>query len=185
MEEIIDILDENGIKTGQTATRYEIHRQGFWHKVTAIIVLDTENRILLQQRSTGKMTNPGKWDIAAAGHVDAGEDSFTTIIRETHEEIGLKINESASAQDFHFVLCYRTEKCFTLHGEDLIDRQFQDCYILRNQNIDPTKLKLQASEVQAAKLYTLAEFKQMIANGELINRQPFYDAVIDLLEKES
>lgn len=66
MEEMIDVLDENGVKTGEVLTRKEVHRRGLWHKVVAIAIIDEQNQILLQQRSLNKDTDPGKWDIAAA-----------------------------------------------------------------------------------------------------------------------
>lgn len=91
MPELIDVIDKDGAKTGEVATRDEVHRRGLWHKIAAVAVIDSKNRILLQQRSMDKLTNPGKWDIAAAGHVDAGENTLTTAIRETAEEVGLKV----------------------------------------------------------------------------------------------
>ena len=30
--EMIDILDENGIKTGKVLSRKEIHKKGVWHR---------------------------------------------------------------------------------------------------------------------------------------------------------
>lgn len=89
--EMIDILDNTGTKSGRVATRDDIHRLGLGHKIAAVAVIDDKNRILLQRRSMNKLINPGKWDIAAAGHVDAGEDTFTTALRETAEEVGLKV----------------------------------------------------------------------------------------------
>lgn len=72
MPELIDVLDENGTKTGRIATREEVHREGLWHQIAVVVIIDNGGRILLQQRSKNKRTNPEKWDIAAAGHVDAG-----------------------------------------------------------------------------------------------------------------
>ena len=36
MEELIDVLDENGIKTGQIATRSEVHKKGLWHGIVLL-----------------------------------------------------------------------------------------------------------------------------------------------------
>ena len=35
--EYIDVLDENGVKTGEILSRREIHKRGLWHR--AIVVL--------------------------------------------------------------------------------------------------------------------------------------------------
>lgn len=71
MEEMIDVLDENGIKTGEILSRKEIHKKGLWHKIIVVAIIDENNQILMQQRSYKKVTGPGKWDISAAGHVSA------------------------------------------------------------------------------------------------------------------
>lgn len=89
MPEMIDVLDENGIKTGQIASRDEVHKKGLWHRCIVVAILNDKNEILLQQRSQEKLTHPGKWDLAAAGHMDAGEDALSAAMRETAEEIGI------------------------------------------------------------------------------------------------
>ena len=32
MEEMLDVLDENGIKTGEILPRGKIHKRGLWHR---------------------------------------------------------------------------------------------------------------------------------------------------------
>lgn len=66
MEEMIDVLDENGIKTGEVLSRKEVHRLGLWHRVIVVTIIDKNDQILMQQRSLNKDTDPGKWDITAA-----------------------------------------------------------------------------------------------------------------------
>lgn len=38
--ECLDILDENGKKTGQTASRKEVHSKGLWHKGVHIWIIN-------------------------------------------------------------------------------------------------------------------------------------------------
>lgn len=178
MPELIDVLDENGIKTGRIATRDEVHREGLWHRIAVVVVLDDYNRILLQQRSDNVLTNAGKWDVAAAGHVHAGEDAITTAKRETEEEVGLTITNN----DLRFLLTYSGESQYEQNGEMRFDKQHRDCFLLRVPKIKLEDLKLQNSEVQAVKLCTLAEFEDMIAAGVMVNRQPLYDAIIKMME---
>ena len=70
--EYIDILDENGIPTGETATRKEVHEKGLWHRAVLCVIVDNKNRILIQQRSANKEKYPNKWDLSVAGHVSSG-----------------------------------------------------------------------------------------------------------------
>lgn len=30
--ELIDVLDENGVKTGEVVSREEVHKKGLWHR---------------------------------------------------------------------------------------------------------------------------------------------------------
>ena len=41
MEELIDILDENGNKTGKIKLRSEVHRDGDWHKGDKCIITNS------------------------------------------------------------------------------------------------------------------------------------------------
>lgn len=181
MAELIDVLDENGVRTGEVATRDEIHQKGLWHRIAVVAVVDAHDHILLQQRAEGKLTNPGKWDITAAGHIDAGETSLTTAEREVAEEVGIEVSDAWSVKDFHFVLSFRKESSYMLAGEKFFDKQYFDCFLLRRPKIDTNKLVLQTSEVQAVKLCNIGEFEQMIVDGAIVNRRPFYDELIRII----
>lgn len=58
-EELLDVLDENGIKTGQVLPRREVHKKGLWHRIIVVAIVNEKNEILLQQRSANKDKNPG------------------------------------------------------------------------------------------------------------------------------
>ncbi len=60
---------------------------------------DGKLQILLQTRSPQKRVWPSYLDVSAAGHIDFGEQPMTAALRETEEEIGLKLN----ANDFIFI----------------------------------------------------------------------------------
>ena len=60
MEELIDVLNEDGTKTGKVVTRKEVHEKGLWHRIVVIAVIDKEGHLLMQQRSKYVKTNPEK-----------------------------------------------------------------------------------------------------------------------------
>ncbi len=180
MSEMIDVLDEHGIKTGRVATRDEVHREGLWHRIILVALIDDRNRVLLQQRSKEKSINPNMWDISTAGHVDAGEDALDAAIREVAEEIGIEIQP----KDFDWIMGYNYSGVSNANGERLIIKHIHNGYLLRIPEIDISKLRLQEEEVQAVKLCDLAELKEMISVGVMVNRQPFYDAIIKLMEEQ-
>ena len=47
--EYIDVLDENGVKTGEILSRKEIHQRGLWHRAIVIAIINGNNEVLLQQ----------------------------------------------------------------------------------------------------------------------------------------
>lgn len=57
-DELIDVLNENGVKTGEVLPRKEIHKNGIWHRSIVVAIVNENNEILLQQRSSNKEKTP-------------------------------------------------------------------------------------------------------------------------------
>lgn len=89
--ERVDIFDRQGRPTGVVRKRGEPLGQGEYLMAVGIWIVDEENNILLTQRSPEKRWAPGKWE-NTAGHVQAGEDCVTAILREVQEETGLVLS---------------------------------------------------------------------------------------------
>ena len=175
MEELIDVLDENGNKTGEILTRKQIHKKGLCHKIVVISIIDEKGNILMQQRSKNKSKNPGKWDVAAVGHVSSGQTSTEAAIRETLEEVGIKVKE----KELKYILTYKNKENVK---EDYIDNQIYDCYIVKREKIDLKDIKIQKNEVEQVKLCNLKEFEQIIENGNIVKRDEFYNKIIEYLK---
>ncbi len=90
MKEYLDVLNENGDKTGKTKLRDEIHRDGDWHSSVHLWLIH-EGEVLVQKRSVLKESYPGCFDASVAGHVSAGEEILVAAQRECIEEIGVDI----------------------------------------------------------------------------------------------
>lgn len=175
MEELIDVLDENGNKTGEILTREQIHKKGLWHRIVVIAIIDAQGNILMQQRSKNKEKNSGKWDIAAAGHVSSGQTSAEAAIRETLEEVGIKVNE----KELEYILTYKDKENVE---KDYIDNQIYDCYIVKRAQIELKDIKKQESEVEQVKLCDLKEFKEIVKNGNIMRRPELYKKIIEYLK---
>ncbi|MGC2854863.1 (deoxy)nucleoside triphosphate pyrophosphohydrolase [Novispirillum sp. DQ9] len=63
--------------------------------VTAVALIDPDNRVLLQKRPAGKAL-AGLWEFPG-GKVDPGESPERALIRELHEELGIDVRESCLA----------------------------------------------------------------------------------------
>ena len=94
MGEILDILDANGKPTGKTALKSEAHKSGQYHNTIHLWLYTDNEKVLLQQRSHKKLIYPLLWDVSIAGHIDTGETFTQAAVRETEEEISLKLKEN-------------------------------------------------------------------------------------------
>lgn len=177
-EELIDVLDENGIKTGQILPRKEVHKKGLWHRAILVAIVNEKNEILLQQRSNSKDKNPGMWDISVAGHISSGQDSLMAATREISEEVSVNLGYSVEVKDFRFMFSYRQEQFFS---EDFVERQFYDLFILRQQGLSNDNIRFQESEVQAIKFVTISELNEMRDKKQLVPRDECYNELSNYL----
>jgi len=98
MKEYLDIVDKNGIPTGETVERSVAHSEGIWHRTSHVWLLrkkDNKVQILLQKRVLTKDSFPGCYDISSAGHIPAGDDFETSALRELKEELGVEAKADA------------------------------------------------------------------------------------------
>lgn len=154
MDELIDILDTKGNRTGRTAMKSEAHRKGLFHQTVHVWFFTSEGEILLQQRGKDKDTHPLYWDVSVAGHVGAGEEIEIAAVREVKEEIGCSI----SIKDLRRIGIYPS---FFKHSEILIDNEFHHTFLCELKT-DFESLKKQKSEVKALALVPIARFEKEI-----------------------
>jgi len=171
-EEMIDVLDENGIKTGESLPRKEVHKRGLWHRIIVVAILNEKNEILIQQRSDNKDKNPGMWDISVTGHLSSGQDSLMAATREISEEVSVSLGYSVEVKDFRFMFSYRKEEKVS---ENHYDRQFYDFFVLRQNGISAENIKFQTSEVQAIKFVTINELNEMREKKQIVARDEVYN----------
>jgi isopentenyldiphosphate isomerase len=153
--ELIDILDEQGNKTGAVETKPEVHRQGLWHRTAHIWCVNSKGEILLQHRSEQMENHPNMWDISAAGHISSGEDSRSASLREMKEEIGVEI-EASDLEPIGVI-----KKQTILNNNTYFDNEFSDVYLVK-LDLDIKQLRKQEEEVRALQWLPLADFKKWV-----------------------
>ena len=42
--ELIDVLDENGVLTGEVLPRSEVHKRGLWHRAIVVAIVNEKMR---------------------------------------------------------------------------------------------------------------------------------------------
>lgn len=178
MSEYLDILYDNGQKTGTTKLRTDVHKDGDWHKEVYIWIVNDKDEILLQKRSPDKNDNPNMWDISVAGHLSAGDASLDGAVREVNEELGIDITQN----QFSFL---GTIKSARKHTETFINKTFGDVYLCR-LSLDVDQVKLEENEVSEIKYFSVQELKDMIARKDpafLMHLIPYCNILFDFLDK--
>jgi isopentenyl-diphosphate delta-isomerase type 1 len=160
MEEYIDLIDEQGNPTGQRKLKSEVHRDGDRHKTVHVWMVNPHGELLIQHRSPQKQNYPDMWDISFAGHISAGEDSLTAVIREGKEELALDVKR----EQLEYLFTIQAEPV-KLNNGTYIDYEFHDIYLLRISDDHPT-FKLQPEEVAEVKWIPWKELQQIIESGD-------------------
>ncbi|WP_299224034.1 NUDIX domain-containing protein [uncultured Psychroserpens sp.] len=181
MDELIDIVDENGNATGKSALKSEIHSKGLFHHTAHLWCYTSKGHILLQQRAATKSIAPLLWDVSVAGHVDAGETIAKAIIREAKEEIGLDLFE-------HQLIKIGVFKCFQTYENGIIDNEFHNTFISKI-DVAIKQLILQENEVEAVKYVTISEFETLLQKSEINNHfiasnSNYYHFVLNAIKKQ-
>ncbi len=105
IDEIFDIVDEKGKKTGEAA-RGRVHgNPALTHRAVHIMVINSRGELYLQKRAENKDIQPGKWDTSVGGHVNRGEEVEAAAAREAGEELGI----SGVPFEFLYTYTWRTE----------------------------------------------------------------------------
>lgn len=182
MDELIDIVDNKGIPTGETALKSVIHSKGLLHNTAHLWLYTKNGDILLSQRSSKKLICPLLWDVSVAGHIDAGETPEQACVRETFEEIGLTIKETELKKIGVF-------KCFQSYINGITDNEFHNTFIAELK-VPISQLTPQEEEVEALKLIQLNSFEDLIntietnnSNHLIPSNKAYYQIVLEKIKE--
>ncbi|MDN3493164.1 NUDIX hydrolase [Winogradskyella bathintestinalis] len=162
MDEYLDIVDKSGKPTGQIALKSEAHSKGLYHNTVHVWLYTSKAEILLQQRSHKKTIYPLLWDVSVAGHIDAGETFIEAALRETKEEIGLRLEPN----DLKHIGVFLHETSYA--DGQIQDNEFHQVFIAELKT-PLNQLNIQEAEVEALKLVSLEEFKILLENSKTNN----------------
>lgn len=147
-----ELVDKNGNKTGKVLTHVEARDlnnvpEGSYLSIVGIVILNSNNELLLQKRSRFKRVNPNKWGICG-GKVDLGETPLEAGVRETLEEIGIPLRK----EELNFL------------SMDTIEKLHFTVYYIK-KDVDIKKCKLQKEEVEELKYFKIEELQELDTEG--------------------
>jgi len=180
MEEYIDIVTKEGLPTGKSVLKSDIHTKGHYHNTAHIWLYTKKGNVLLAQRSAAKLICPLLWDVSVAGHVNAGERIENAAIRETEEEIGLTLSEN----QLHKI---GISECFQTYSNGIVDNELHHTFITELK-VGISNLKLDKKEVEAVKLISLDEFQNLVDaigsdNHFVASNKPYYKFVLKSIKE--
>lgn len=146
------IVDENDNEIG-SAMLSEVWQKGLYHRVVAVFVEDSKNRILLQLRGSNVGIYPNCWDQAAGGHVDEKNSYKQAAIDELKEELGI------SNAMLKLLGTFRSNNKL---GDGRIINQFERVYLVKvPYDID---IKIEKKEIDKVEWFTVEELITLATN---------------------
>jgi len=158
--ELWDVLDKHGNKTGKVIERGTELEQGEHRLVIDVWIINKDKEFLISKRIPTKQPEPNKWN-PVCGSVIAGEDSISAALRETQEELGIKLD----IQNGKLI------KRFIAWQTAIID------VWLFSQEVDINSVVLQKEETDEAVWATSSLIKQIVEKGDFLSyeRIPYID----------
>lgn len=91
LNDMYEVLDESGHRTGKQLDLKTIHQQELWHEVTNVWIMNTRGELLMQLRGPGVELSPNVWDVTIGTHLKPGEEPVMAGIRALVSEFNLEI----------------------------------------------------------------------------------------------
>ncbi|CDH57321.1 isopentenyl-diphosphate delta-isomerase [Lichtheimia corymbifera JMRC:FSU:9682] len=172
MAEMCILVDENDNRIGadskKTCHLMENINKGLLHRAFSVFLFDSENRLLLQQRASEKITFPNMWTNTCCSHPlntpselveEAQLGARTAAQRKLEHELGIK-PEQVPLDDFKYLTrIHYVAPSDGLWGEHEIDYIF---FIKANVTMD-----VNANEVRDVKWVTPEELRAMFADPDV------------------
>lgn len=144
--EIFDVVDENGLPTGETVSREQAHRAGIRHRTAHVWIVRWRAgrpQVLLQKRSMNKDSHPGQLDTSSAGHIPAGCEPLVSALRELKEELGV----DAAPHELKPVGMFRIRYDREFHGSMFRDNEVSSVYVLE-RDLNEEEITVQQEELE-------------------------------------
>lgn len=149
MVELWDVYDGHGRKIVGRVSRRGQHdlRDGEYHLVVYIWIINDKNEIIISRRQKGKAFE-GRWE-CTGGCAKQGDTSLSAAIREVGEELGLSLDPKRGELYTRYLRDYPAGA-----------RAICDVWVFR-QNFSPDQFCLQSAEVSDVRIISRVDLERM------------------------
>ena len=181
MKEMCILVNESDAPIGQD-TKYNCHvDEGKLHRAFSVLIFNSNNEILLQKRSSEKITFPGVWANACCSHplytdnelLLEGVGTKNAAIRKLEQELGIDVS-TITLGDFDFM----TRMLYEARADNKwIEREIDHILVLKKDlEINPN-----VNEIEEIRWISQGDFKSEISkiekDGGVI--APWFRLIID------
>ncbi|KAK5165509.1 isopentenyl-diphosphate delta-isomerase idi1 [Saxophila tyrrhenica] len=188
MDEVCIVLDENDMPIGSASKKVchlmENINKGLLHRAFSCFLFDSQNRLLLQQRATEKITFPDLWTNTCCSHplgipTETGSTLEAAVAgakraaqRKLDHELGIK-PEQVPLDMFQFL----TRIHYKAPSDGKWGEHEIDYILFIKADVD---LNVNPNEVQDTKYVTSDQLKQMFTEGKL-QFTPWFKLICDTM----
>ena len=170
-DELVDVYDINKNKTGKTKNRYkETFSPGEYMIGVQATIINSNNEILITQRSSRAPVYPLKWECNGGG-LRQGETPLDGLVREMREELGIELDRDK-------IKYLKT----AINGHVI-----KEIYAYK-KDLSINELEYPDKEAQNAKWVTIDEFMKLFDEGIIVANVNFdrsdYEKTIELLNNK-
>jgi isopentenyl-diphosphate Delta-isomerase len=137
LEEFVVLVDANDNEIGKME-KYEAHRKGLLHRAFSVLIFNSKNELLLQQRAASKYHSPLLWTNSCCSHPRINESVLDAANRRLKEEMGLQttlkvvdsfiykahLDKNMIEHEFDYVLIGKTDSLPKINREEVESYQY-------------------------------------------------------------
>ena len=174
MDELVEVLTEDGEQIGKMINKSIAHKDGICHGISAIALIDRDGKLLIQRRSSNKITESNKWDLSGAGHIDIDETPEQAAVRELFEETGIKVE----IEELKLIDTYLNKVKL---DNDIFINHYTYLFLVQ-KDIDIDNIKIEGSEVSNIQFVDKKKYIELFSNKEMVEAIKYCNKVLDYIK---
>jgi hypothetical protein len=139
--ELLQVLDADGVATGETRSAEDVHAEGLWHGAVVVWVLRRDGGVLLRRNPRADPCAPLALGPTARAHAGVGPPAAEAAAA-AERQLGI----GARREGLSHLGTFRSERCRRGEGTSYVDREHQEAFVtwddtpLEDLALDPAEV---------------------------------------------